>query len=48
MADLGLKLKMMENTVREMNNNEMVNQTVNTAEQTVNTTEQTDTIKAAF
>ena len=40
-ADLGLKLKMMENTVREMDNNEMVNQTVNTAEQTVNTAEQT-------
>ena len=39
-ADLGLKLKMMENTVREMNNNEMVNQTVNTAEQQTDAAEQ--------
>lgn len=41
-ADLGLKLKMMENTVREMNNNEMVNQTVNTAEQQTDAAEQTE------
>ena len=41
-ADLGLKLKMMENTVREMNNNEMVNQTVNTAEQQTDGAEQTE------
>ena len=39
-ADLGLKLKMMENTVREMNNNEMVNQTVNIAEQQTDAAEQ--------
>ena len=39
-ADLGLKLKMMENTVREMDNNEMVNQTVNTAEQQTDAAEQ--------
>ena len=41
-ADLGLKLKMMENTVREMDNNEMVNQTVNTAEQQTDGAEQTE------
>ena len=41
-ADLGLKLKMMENTVREMDNNEMVNQTVNTAEQQTDAAEQTE------
>ena len=41
-ADLALKLKMMENTVREMNNNEMVNQTVNTAEQQTDAAEQTE------